>query len=228
MNRRKKRILISTLSIIPIVTVASTIIAIEVNKKNENKNNELSYLQDFRNWKNLDEEEINDKEEYLYYFNDNYYSSYDELLNSYLEDNKDTITSNLLYMGQLEFDKDNAISNMATDLRKYDRTKIIPAYQKANSQYTSEKSIAKSSYINETRFVTKYTDFNGNLFDSEKQAENSIKSTKISTPILYYELKDGTKINPLSKTDINEFKKTLYKNFREFLYPKKQQKDTNI
>lgn len=227
MTRRKKSILISTLSIIPVIAITSTTIGL-INSNKVNKYGELDYLSNPRNWSNLSEEEINPNETYLYSFNNNLYSSYDDIINEYMSNNTDAITSNLLYLGEPKLNKNNEISNIE-DLREYNRSKIIPAYQKANSTFTSDKEIAKSSYINPTRFITKYSDFNGNLFDTYTRAQESIRATKIPTPILYYDLPDGTKINPLSKTDLKELKTSLYTNFKKYLNASDEdKKDTNI
>ncbi|MDE6289302.1 MAG: hypothetical protein K2L64_00890, partial [Ureaplasma sp.] len=69
MTRRKRIILISSLSTVPIAGIAT--IAITSLNKNINNSDEYSYLNDSRNWSRLDETSINENEQYIYSFNNN-------------------------------------------------------------------------------------------------------------------------------------------------------------
>ncbi|MDE5599863.1 MAG: hypothetical protein K2I49_02905, partial [Ureaplasma sp.] len=228
MTRRKRIILISSLSTVPIAGIAT--IAITSLNKNINNSDEYSYLNDSRNWSRLDETSINENEQYIYSFNNNTYTSYDDIVDDFLSNNPNAISSQLMYLGIPNKDKNNEILNMEK-LKQYNIDKLLPAYKIAgSSEYTDKESLAKKSYLTERNFVTKYSDFNGNLFISEKKAEESIRASKIPTPILYYNLPDGTKINPLSKTDLRLLKTDLYNNFRTYINAntEEERKQTNI
>lgn len=156
--------------------------------------------------------------EYKYLFNGNYYNSYDEIVNSLI--NQQKLITHEMYYGNInesilnqEFKTLN-ISN----LRKFNPDRIKEAWLDSLGQHKLDFAKVKKSYVNPGLIRYKYLDFNGQLFNSFSEAKESNKKNIQFDSISYYNILDestnqNVKINPLNKHDINYFKELILKSF---------------
>ncbi|MDE6473099.1 MAG: hypothetical protein K2K73_01670 [Ureaplasma sp.] len=223
MDKKNKIILASVLTTVPIVSIASTIATITVlnNKKtidNTEKFDVSSILDNNNNSNNNSNNDSNtSSSSILYMFNGKIYKDFNEIIKRYMDD-YDPIRINK-YIGDFTkaFNYSDKSLNMNW-LREFDVNKILPAYKTASGLITEDFDKAKSSFLNKGLTKIYYTDFNGNLFEEKSEAQQAMAKSKVSTPIMFYELNDGTKINPLNKTDINYLKEKAYESIYDYLW----------
>lgn len=156
-------------------------------------------------------------------FNGNTYNSADEAVQDVLKN-----VQSKEYLGDIS----SAIS--ATNHNAIDTSKLIEknsetmskinkAYKTLSGGYTSSYRTAQESYVKDRTFT--YRDNQGNEFDSELDAINSIKSDydSYSNDVAYYTVKDYSKkdgsgnptnvnINPLNKEDVETLKSLAVRN----------------
>lgn len=151
------------------------------------------------------------------------YNSADEAINDVLRN-----VQSKEYLGDvssaISSSNHNAI-DVSRLIEKNDTTmsKISKAYKTLSGSYTSNYRTAQESYVKDPTFS--YLDYNGNEFDSELDATNSIKSdvNSYSNEVAYYNVNDYSKtdsngqpttvkINPLNATDVDALKELAIKN----------------
>ncbi len=162
-------------------------------------------------------EDKNNTNEYYYVYNGKYFDTLDDATKYELATN--SILDSSLWIGNIQeaiFDQQTKRLDIDR-LRPYDTDKLKPAYKNAINNYDYDYDKVKRSYVNEGLVQYKYDDFNGNLFDSRSEAEESIRNSVLRAPTGYYHYVDyhytKTKINPLNDEDIDEFKIDTLKKF---------------
>ncbi|MDE6289596.1 MAG: hypothetical protein K2L64_02425, partial [Ureaplasma sp.] len=147
---------------------------------------------------------------------DDFYSDINEIVKQYIGQNN-PISSDY-YIGDFNAALNYENKNLKMQyLRPYDSNKIYPAYKTASGYETDNFQEAKKSFLDSARTEIWYTDFNGKAYRDKNDAKNAIKNSKVSMPILFYTLPDGTKLNPLNKNDINFLKKSVYEQVYDYL-----------
>ncbi len=118
----------------------------------------------------------------------------------------------------------NDFNNINIDLLKDAETgNVEKAYKTLTDNYTPNVEEAKKSYLKNP--IIKWTDKNGNYFDSEYEAKDAMlnKAEQFTNPVAYYEVKDYSnvdslgnpaivKINPFSKKDLEALKNIAIRN----------------
>ena len=149
-------------------------------------------------------------------YNNEFFPDIESVGVRYLDEHPETI-NNSFYIGNLSraiLDPSTGLVNI-NELRPYDSSRISPAYIDALGNYTSDYEKAKKSYVNPGLIRYQYYDFNNNLFSSYEEAKESIINSKHPIGVQYY---DGNlfddinvdKFNPLSKNDLQEFKRRAF------------------
>ncbi len=195
--KKKIKLILSSLVMCPLLVTASAIASTNTNKKIM-ASNSLSVAKNG------------------YFYNNEFFPNIESVATRYLVEHPGTI-QNGYYVGDLNhaiLDPSTGLVNI-NDLRRYDDSKLFPAYVDALGNHTYDYQKAKKSYVNPGLIRYKYYDFNGNLFASPEEAKESIINSKHPTGVQYYEGNLFSKyrvdkFNPLSKNDLQEFKKCVF------------------
>ena len=153
---------------------------------------------------------------YKYLYNNKYYDSIDEIVNETLYESQPINQS--IYYGDIKeaiFDQESKRIDI-NQLRKYDQSKIRPAYINSFGDYEIDFQKAKKSFINQGLVRYFYLDNKGKMHSTEYDAVNANKENIKVDKVLYYVIEDneGNKIsiNPFNKKDINKFLEIGVKN----------------
>ncbi len=134
------------------------------------------------------------------------------------------VTQKAFYGDVLKATSKNDYNTVNIDMLKdANEGNVERAYKTLTDNYTNNLDEAKKSYLKNP--VIKWTDKNGNLFDSEYEAKESMlyNSKEFTNPVAYYEIKDYSrtdssgnptiiKINPFNKNDLEMLKEISLKN----------------
>ncbi len=151
-----------------------------------------------------------------YIYEGEYFKNIQDVAKRYLRQHPETITNNY-YLGNLSkaiLDPSTGLVNI-NDLRLYDDSRLHPVYVDALGNYTYDYQKAKKTYVNPGLISYKYYDFNNNLFSTYEEAKESILNSKHPLGVQYYDDEifrnnGNTKFNPLSKNDLQEFKRKTF------------------
>ena len=149
--------------------------------------------------------------------------SLDEMTKSYLSQ-AGTVTQRTFYGDVNKASSQNEFNTINLDLLKDASTgQVDRAYKTLTDSYTTNIDEAKKSYLQNP--VVKWSDRNGNVFDSEYEAKEAMlyNSDAFTNPVAYYEVSDYSrldqlnnpkvvKINPFNATDLDALKEIAIKN----------------
>ena len=149
MNKKKKIILATTLTFIPVTAVVASSLAITIsnNKSNLNQNLDSSNAvgNDLISGLNSNNGQNNSGKIDGWLYEGDFYSDFNDIVKKYYENN-DSIKSDI-YIG--DFNKAYNYQNKQLKmeyLRPYDSKKILPVYKKLSGEKTIDFDEAKRSY----------------------------------------------------------------------------------